>query len=404
MELEGRTVLREGYLKQLKEGRDRTDAIKIVTGMRRCGKSTLMKQFMSELIASGVRKDQIFYINFESEEYQDLSDYKEVTDILRRNVDKKERAYVFFDEIQRIKGWEKNANALMTDYNADVYITGSNAYLLSSELATYLSGRYVEIRMLPLSFKEYLVINPASNTKNLDQRFEEYLRYGAMPMIRPDISSAEYIRSQLEGIYNTVLVKDIVTRLNFRSIEGIKKISRFLFSNVGNLTNTSSVAKASDMSPTTVKDYIAALEDAYLFYRADRFDVKGKKILKSNEKYYAADTGMRNMMLGWSHGMDIGRLIENVVYLELIRRGYHVSVGSYGDREIDFTAFRMGDLEYYQVTQSMMDPSTAKREAGSLDAADDNYPKIILSMDRIKTDPGKGIRHMNVIDWLLDIE
>ena len=396
-----KTVLREDYLRRLREGKDHTGTIKVITGMRRCGKSTLIRQFMDELKGSGIDEGGIFYFNFESEKYQDVSDYKEMTDILRSSVSKEKRTYVFFDEIERVSGWEKNVNALMTDYDADVYITGSNAYLLSSELATYLSGRYIEIKMLPLSFKEYLVINPVSMEKNLDTRFEEYLRYGALPMIRPDADSAEYIRGQLEGVYNTVLVKDVITRLNIRSVEGIGRISRYLFSNVGNLTNLLSISKGSGMSQAAVKNYVAALGDAYLFYKVSRFDVRGKKILKSSEKYYVSDTGLRNMVLGLPHGMDIGRLIENIVYLELIRRGYHVAVGSYRDREIDFTAFGAGGAEYYQVSQSIMDPSTAEREARALDGVNDNYPKTILSMDRIRTDPGKGIRHENVIDWLL---
>ncbi|MCL2149042.1 MAG: ATP-binding protein [Methanomassiliicoccaceae archaeon] len=402
MEIFDREVIREGYLRQLREGKDDTGTIKVVTGMRRCGKSTLLRQFMGELATSGIDGDRILYLNFESEGLQDLSDYREVTDILRRSLDKKKRTYVFLDEVQRIAGWEKNVNALAADYDADVYVTGSNAYLLSSELATYLSGRYVEVRMLPLSFKEYLVINPVSNEKSLDKRFEDYLMYGAIPLIRPDANSPEYIRGLLEGIYNTVLVKDVAARTNIRDIEGVKRISRYLLSNVGNLTNTLSISKASRLSHATVKSYVGSLENAYLFYRADRFDVKGKRMLEGNEKYYASDTGIRNMMLGWSHGMDVGRLVENVVYLELIRRGYQVVVGCYKDWEIDFTASRMGDVEYYQVAQSIMDPSTAEREMRSLDAVGDNYPKTILSMDRVKVDPGKGVRHVNVIDWLLE--
>jgi hypothetical protein len=292
----------------------------------------------------------------------------------------------------------------MADYDADIYITGSNAYLLSSELATYISGRYVEIKMLPLSFKEYLEINPVSNEKSTESRFEDYLRYGALPMIRPDLSGPEFIGGQLEGVYNTVLVKDVATRLKLRSMDGMRKISKFLFSNVGNLTNIASIAEASKMSPTSVKNYVAALEEAFLFYKAERYDVIGKRILNSKEKYYVSDTGIRNMMLGRSQRTDIGKLIENVVYLELIRRGYKVVVGSYKDWEIDFTAFKMDKVEYYQVTLSIMDPSTAEREARSLDAVNDNYPKTILSMDHVKADPGKGIRHINIIEWLLGKE
>ncbi|MCL2712868.1 MAG: ATP-binding protein [Methanomassiliicoccaceae archaeon] len=402
METTEKIVLREDYLKRLRDGKDRTDTVKIITGVRRCGKSTLMKQYADELRVSGVDDDRIFFIDFDSEEYQDIIDYKEVQTILRNNVDKKKRTYVFFDEIQRINKWEKNINSLLTDYDADIYITGSNAYLLSSELATYLSGRYIEIKMLTLSFKEYLVLNPVSNEKDINLRFEEYLRYGSIPMIRPDLSSAEYIKSQLEGIYNTILVKDVVTRLKLRSIEGIKRISMFLFSNVGNLTNISNIADAAGMSSTSVKKYVTAMEEAYLFYRVNRYDVVGKKILMSNDKYYASDTGIRNLMIGRGYGADKWKLLENVVYLELIRRGYSVVVGSYKDREIDFTATGLNGIEYYQVAQSIDDPKTAEREARALDGVNDNYPKTIITTDRVRNDPGKGIRHLNIIDWILE--
>ena len=402
MDLIEKTVLREDYLAWLREGKDRTDTVKVVTGMRRCGKSTLIMQFIDELKASGIPDNRILHIDFDSEDYQDLADYKEVRDVLKKNVSRTERTYVFLDEVQKIEGWEKNIKSLTADYNADVYVTGSNAYLLSSELATYISGRYLEIKMLPLSFKEYLVMNPVSAEKSVDQRFSEYLIYGSLPVIRPDIQSERYMRGLLEGIYNTVLVRDVITRLRLRSTAGIKKISGFLFSNIGNLTNIASIAAAAGMSPTAVKNYVTALEEAYLFYKVSRFDVKGKKMLNTNEKYYAADTGVRNMMLGWSHGLDTGRLIENVVCLELIRRGYQVVVGSYRDREVDLTAFMNGNTEYYQVAQSIMDPSTAERESKVLDGIRDNNLKMILTMDRVRTSPGKGIRHVNVIDWLLN--
>jgi predicted AAA+ superfamily ATPase len=398
------TVPREGYLKRLRAGKDHTNTIKVITGVRRSGKSTLLRQFMYELKASGIEEDRIFYMNFESEEYQHLEEYKEVQNILRNSIDKKKRTYVFLDEVQRITGWEKNANSLMVDYDADIYVTGSNAYLLSSELATYLSGRYVEIKMLPLSFKEYLVLHPLSNEKNIDQRFQEYLRYGALPIIRPDIDSDTYIKGQLEGVYNTVLMRDVVERLKLRNVEGIKRISRFLFSNIGNLTNINTIATKAELSPTTVKDYVEALEDAYLLYKVNRFDVIGKKILMSNEKYYVSDTGIRNMDVGWSSGAEIWKLLENIVYLELVRRGYGVVVGSYKDKEIDFTATGINGIEYYQVAQSILDPKAAEREARALDGVNDNYPKTIITMDRIRNAPGKGIRHLNVIDWLLDIQ
>jgi predicted AAA+ superfamily ATPase len=308
---------------------------------------------------------------------------------------------VFFDEIQRITGWEKNVNSLMVDYDADIYITGSNAYLLSSELATYLSGRYVEIKMLPLSFKEYLELHPTDSEKDLNTRFNDYLMYGALPIIDPD-ADEEMIAGQIEGIYNTVLVKDVQARLKPKNITDLQNVSKFLYSNIGNLTNVLNISKSSGTSSATVKTYVRGLEDAYLFYKVYRFDVKGKRILKSSEKYYASDTGVRNTAVGRSHGTDIWKLIENVVFLELKRRGHDIVVGSYKDWEIDFTVSGTNGIEYYQVAQSIMDGQTAEREARSLDAVDDNNPKTILTMDRIMADPGKGIRHLNIIDWLLD--
>jgi predicted AAA+ superfamily ATPase len=300
-----------------------------------------------------------------------------------------------------VNGWEKNINALMVDYDADIYITGSNAYLLSSELATYIAGRYVEIRMLPLSFEEYLELHPSRGS--LESIFDTYLEYGALPSIDPN-DDRTFVTEHLQGIFNTILIKDILSRLDIRNAGALGSIARFLYSNIGNLTNVHTISKYLDMSSTTVRNYLTALEDAYLVYKAERYDVRGKKILSSNEKYYAADLGMRNAMIGWQRGDDMGRLTENVVYLELRRRGYDVVIGSFRDAEVDFTAFKGDKVEYYQVTRTMLSEDVSKREIRSLEKIPDNHPKTILSLDRIMVKPGNGIRHLNLLDWLLGQE
>ena len=394
------TVLRKDSIRKLDASRDRTDVAKIITGIRRCGKSTLMMQYIQHLKDSGVEDDSIFYINLESEDNIDVTDNLRLRDIIRENVKKDARTYVFFDEIQRVKKWETNINSLMTDYDADIYITGSNAYLLSSELSTYISGRYVEIKMFPLSFSEYLELHPPSDILSVESRFDKFLKCGALPSIDPDADKI-FIMDHLQGIFNTILMKDVVSRIGVRNTGVLNNITRYLFSNIGNLTNILTISKCAGISSTTVRKYMTALEESYIIYKAERYDVRGKKLLNSSEKYYAADTGMRNSLLGWQEGPDIGRQIENVVYLELCRRGYKVMVGSFRDKEVDFTAFKDNKVEYYQVTQSMLIEDTAKREIRSLEAIDDNHQKTILSLDRIMTDPGNGIKHINLLDWLL---
>jgi len=394
------TVLRTDSIRNLDAARDHTDIAKIITGIRRCGKSTLMMQYIQHLKDNGISDDRIFYINLESEENMDVDDHLQLRDIIKANLRKDIRTYVFFDEIQRVRGWEKNINSLMTDYDADIYITGSNAYLLSSELATYISGRYVEIKMLPLSFSEYMELHPLSERENTESRFNDFLRYGALPSVDPK-SDRTFIMDHLQGIYNTILMKDVVSRLGVRNTGVLGNIARYLFSNIGNLTNVLTISKHAGISPTTVRNYLTALEEAYIVYKAERYDVRGKKILSSNEKYYAADTGIRNSMLGWQEGPDIGRQIENIVYLELCRRGYKVMIGRFRDSEVDFAAFNGNEIEYFQVTQTMLSDETSKREINSLTLIDDNHPKTILSLDRIMTEPGNGIKHVNLIDWLL---
>lgn len=392
------TVPRKDYLEHLWGWKDRKDVIKIITGMRRCGKSTLLMQYMDKLREEGHGSD-IVYINFESKDADGIKDHNDLNTFLGARMDPSKRTYVLMDEIQRVDGWERTVNSLSVDYDADVYITGSNAYMLSSELSTYLSGRYVEIKMLPLSFSEYIQLHPVDPMNSIDKRFMDFMVKGAIPMVDPD--DGERTDELLQGIYSTILRKDVSARLEVIDVRTLDQIVMFLMSNIGNVTSSASIAKELSVSSATVKRYLQGLEDAFLIYKAYRYDVRGKKLLKTTEKYYAADTGMRNSILGGTGGKDIGRVMENVVFLELLRRGYTVTAGSHYDREIDFVASKGDVTEYYQVSLTIMDGATFEREVRSLDSVPDSFPKTILSMDRVMSTPPNGIRAVNVIDWLL---
>ncbi len=395
-----RQVLRKGYLDRLNEGRDDTDIVKVITGIRRCGKSTLISQYMDILRQEGVPDTNILYANFESRTMNDVVTFED----LGMWVDERTgegRMYIFLDEIQRVIGWERAINSLMVDGDNDIYITGSNAYLLSSELSTYLSGRYVEIPMLPLSFKEYLELYPTTEGEDRYCRFQQYIWFGALPVVDPD-RDEQFNNDLLTGINSTVINKDIQQRLDVRDFVRFTNVVRSVMSNIGNTTSSNSIAKSIDASPATVRRYIQAMEDAYLIYKVYRYDIRGGRLLKTQEKYYVADTGLRNAELGLAAGPDISRQLENIVYLELRRRGYSVTIGCYRDWEVDFTARRGGNIEYFQVTQTMMSESTYERETRSLEAVDDNFPKTVLSLDQFVQPLGKGLIHRNLIDWLLD--
>ena len=397
-----KAVIREQYLSRLEEGKDDTDVVKVVTGMRRCGKSTLMMQYMDRLRSEGVPDDHIVYTNLESRQFEDITDYKGLNDWLAERMPKG-RTYVFLDEVQRVKGWERTINSLQVDYDADVYVTGSNAYLLSSDLATYISGRYVEIRMLPLSFGEFLELNPVTPEEDRYRRLQQYIWTGSLPAVELD-RDEQYTSDLLLGIYNTVVRKDIQTHIGVRDQTRFENIVRFVMSNIGNTTSCKNIADAVNASPNTIRRYLRALEDAFLIYRVPRYDIRGKRLLKTREKYYVADTGIRNTALGLAAGNDISRQLENLVYLELIRRGYRVTVGSYRDREVDFTAVRNGEVEYFQVTQTMLPENVYEREVRSLRDVGDNFPKTVLSLDPFLVPIGGGIKHRNIVDWLLGKE
>ena len=390
-----REIQRTIYLDWLRSGRDRTDVVKVITGMRRSGKTVLMRQFMQRLIDSGVPEGNIVYMNFESRDWQDITDHDLLLDeISSRGI--QGRMYVFLDEVQRVDSWEKAVNSLQVDADADIYITGSNAFLLSSELSTYISGRYAELKVLPLSFSEFLELHPGDR----EMRFRQYLRTGSLPIVDPD-GDEQFEQDLLMGVFNTVLMKDVLGHDGSTNASVLGDVSRFLYSNVGNITSCNSIAEAIGTDNRQVRRYLDGLRNAFLIYKAERYDIRGKKLLDTLEKYYVSDTGMRNAVLGISSREDISRLVENVVYLELIRRGYEVAVGKYGDTEVDFTARKGDDIEYYQVTLSMMSETTYDREVRPFRLIRDSYSKTVLSLDGFPLQVSDGIRHYNVMDWLL---
>lgn len=387
-------VKRTEYLGLLREFKDVPSVIKVITGIRRCGKSTLLDQFAEELRDNGVDSEHIFHMNFESFEGQSTVSAEELKKTLR-SLPTSGMVYVMLDEIQNVNGWEMIVAALETIKNYDVYITGSNSHMLSTDLATHLSGRYIEIHMFPFSFKEYMQLHPGDK----DERFLQYLRYGGLPDADPDRGD-RYCRGYLDAAFNTVLVKDILERLKTDDIGVIKSIAVFLYSNIGNITNRSAISKGTGLNQATVNRYVDAMEEALLFHHADRYDMVGKKLLSTNGKYYASDVGMRNNAMAGGTP-DIGRSMENVVFLELLRRGYKVRIGSYRDKEIDFSAVRGEETEYYQVSETMLAPETKEREMRPLRSVKDNFPKTVLTLDRFGLGNYDGIQTVNIIDWLL---
>ena len=403
-------VKRTEYLNQLKKWKDK-DVIKVVTGIRRCGKSTLLTLFQKELEQCGVLQDQILSLNFENIAYEDLLDYKALYQYVTERLHKTKTTYVFLDEIQMVPDFQKAVNSLYIQKNVDLYITGSNAYLLSGELATLLSGRYIEINLLPLSFAEYAEIKGKSD----DATFAGYMRWGGLPDIALLDDVSEQADAYLEGIYNTIVVKDIELRQQRREsdpnkrkasdITLLKNIARFLASSVGSPVSAKKIAdyiisSGRKVSQTTVSDYVEALIEPYIFYPAERFDVAGKQLLKQNQKMYIVDLGLRRHLLARKE-YDLGYSLENTVFFELIRRGYTVNVGKVGSAEIDFVARKGEWTFYYQVTASMTEKSTFDREMAPLRAISDNYPKTVLTLDRFTLGDYDGIEVINVVDWLM---
>lgn len=404
-------VERKEYLELLKKWRDE-QVIKVITGIRRCGKSTLLTLYQDYLRADGVAEDQIIYINFEELENEWLLDYKKLYEYVKERLHPNKTTYVFLDEIQQVDDFQKTVDSLHIRKNVDIYITGSNAYLLSGELATLLSGRYIEINMLPLSFAEFCKLKGSSNE---DALLAEYMKHGALPYVAMLNGSTEKVDMYLEGIYNTIIVKDIEERQrrkekdpNKRKVTDIallKNISKFLASSVGNPVSVKSISdyitsSGRSVSYNTVDDYVEALVEPYIYYPAERYDVLGKQLLKTNQKMYIVDLGIRRHLLPRKK-YDLGFSLENVVFFELLRRGYEVNIGKVGTTEIDFVARKNDDVFYYQVTASLVEESTFEREMTPLRNINDNYPKTVITLDRFTLGNYEGIQVVNAIDWLL---
>lgn len=400
-------IIREKYLKQMIDSKD-TEFIKVITGVRRSGKSTLLLMFKDYLLKNGVKKENIIHINFESALYDNIKNYKDLYQHIKEKI-KNDKMYLLLDEVQNVESWEKAINSFKVDFNIDIYITGSNAYLLSSELSTLLSGRYIEIKMYPLSFKEFLTFNKYDDN-NLEDKFNEYLKFGGLPAITLIKDNDELILSYLNDIYNTIVKKDIIDRNNIKDTALLENIIKYLFNNVGSpissnkisdyLNSNKIVQKANHQ---TIDNYLNMLEKSYIIYKADRTDVKNKALLKTLGKYYVSDTGLRNIILGFRN-INEGHLLENVVYLELLRRGYKVNIGKTSDYEVDFVAENPHTIKYYQVTQTLSDEQVKNRELRSLESISDNYEKIILSMDKSINNDFNGIKVKNIINWLLETE
>lgn len=400
---------RPDYMKQLIEHKD-VDLVKIVTGIRRCGKSSLLDLFHRYLSDNGTADPNIIHMNLESLRYRDITDYISLYDYISGLIPKNGKTYLIFDELQNVEHWEKAIESFRLDFDVDIYITGSNAYLLSAEFSTLLSGRYVEIRMLPLSFKEFLTFYEFVPDTTAEVKFQKYLQFGGMPILREYHFNESRSFQALEGIYSTVVLRDILSRNSQADQLTLRKIMLFLCSNIGSINSFNSIGgilshegdiqNGKSIAGKTVEKYVSMLRNAFIFYSAGRYDVKGKQLLKTLEKNYIIDMGFRNMLLGYRDA-DRGHIIENIVYLELIRRDYRVYIGKVGETEIDFIAEKPNDKLYIQVTESMQSPETRERELKPLRLVRDNYEKIVLSMDRDFINSYDGIKSLNLIDWLL---
>lgn len=398
-------IIRNEYLNKMIDAKD-TEFIKVITGLRRSGKSTLLLMFKDYLLKQGIKEDRIVYLNFESAKYDDIKDYKDLYTFIESKI-KKQKVYLLLDEIQNVAKWEKAINSFKVDFDVDIYLTGSNAYLLSSELATMLSGRYIEIKMYPLSFKEYLEFNNY-NKDDIENKFNEYLKYGGLPAITLIKDNNELVLSYLNDIYNTIVKKDIIDRNKIKDPALLENIIKYLVSNIGSSISSTKISDylnsnkiVEKSNHQTIDNYLNMLEKSFIVYKADRTDIKSKSILKTLGKYYIADMGIRNIILGFRN-IDEGHLLENVVYLELLRRGYKVNIGKTYDYEVDFVAENPNDIKYYQVTKSMVSDEVRDRELRSLESIDDNYEKTILTMDKSINNDYNGIKVRNIIDWLLD--
>mgnify|MGYP000195348256 CR=1 FL=1 len=393
-------IERNDYLDELKKWKDK-DLIKVITGIRRCGKSTLFELYINYLRKIGIPDNHIISLNLESPDYQ-FKDYKDLYDYVNEKIKDNDMYYVFLDEVQVVEQFEKAVDGLYIKKNVDEYITGSNAYLLSGELATFLAGRYIELKAFPLSFKEYANYFQQDGDERL---YLKYVNNSSMPYALK-LDDQDEIDKYLDAIYNTIIVKDIVTRRKISDTSVLKSLSEFMFSSIGNVLSVKKIAdtltsNGRNISVHTVETYLDSLVESFIFNKVSRYDIKRKQYLQTGEKYYATDVTMRYALLGRKY-IDLGHILENVVYLELLRRGYKVYIGKVGDKEIDFIAENSVGITYYQVAYTVRDKDTLERELSVLDNINDHYPKFILTMDVDPEIDFNGIRKINVLDWLLE--
>lgn len=405
---------RKEYLDFLVKSKDR-QIIKVVSGVRRCGKSTLFEIYKDFMLENGVEKNQIISINFEDMDYEELTDYKKLYEYIKSKMIEDKRNYIFLDEIQHVDKFEKVVDSLFIKENTDLYITGSNAYFMSSELATLLSGRYIELKMLPLSFKEYYQakleyekLEQKENriSKTLIQHYNEYIVNSSFPYTLQLDSDLKNIHEYLSGIYNSVLLKDIVARLKISDVMRLESVVKYIFDNIGNLTSLSKIANTltsmgRKTDAKTIEKYIRGLTDSLLVHEVSRYNIKGKEFLSTLSKYYVADLGLRQMILG-NRNIDMGHILENVIYLELLRRKGNVYVGQFDKNEIDFVVINSNEIEYYQVALTVLDENTLKRELDAFKNIKDNYPKYLITLDDVMVNTDyDGIKVVNALEWLL---
>ena len=407
---------RKEYLDFLVKSKDR-QIIKVVSGVRRCGKSTLFEIYKDFLLENGVAKNQIISINFEDMDYEELTDYKKLYEYIKSKMIEDKKNYIFLDEIQHVDKFEKVVDSLFIKENTDLYITGSNAYFMSSELATLLSGRYLELKMLPLSFKEYYQakleyekMEQKENriSKTLIQYYNEYIVNSSFPYTLQLDSDLKNIHEYLSGIYNSVLLKDIVARLKISDVVRLESVVKYIFDNIGNLTSLSKIANTltsmgRKTDAKTIEKYIRGLTDSLLVHEVSRYNIKGKEFLSTLSKYYVTDLGLRQMILG-NRNIDMGHILENIIYLELLRRKGNVYVGQFDKNEIDFVVINSNEIEYYQVALTVLDENTLKRELDTFKNIKDNYPKYLITLDDVIANTDyDGIKVVNALEWLLEV-
>lgn len=393
------TIKRAAYLNQLLKWRDK-HVIKIITGIRRCGKSTLMMQFQQMLRDENVSEKQIIYVNLEDLEFEHLKDYRELYRYITARMVSGKMNYVFLDEIQSVESFQKAIDSLFLKENVDIYLTGSNAYLLSGEISTLLSGRYIEIEVLPLSMKEF----QSSTDAQGEQLYRDYIGSSSFPYTI-NLSNRTELRQYLQGIYSTVILKDILQRSRLQDSDVLERVIRYLADNIGNVTSLKTIAdtltsNGRKSSSHTIENCVNGLLNSYMYFAVSRYDVHGKEHLRVGNKYYLVDIGLRNMLLGIRPN-DFGHILENIVYLELRRRGNQVFIGKVGKQEVDFVCLNGDDTAYYQVALSTREESTLQRELSPLEAIKDHYPKYLLTLDADPSSSHNGIKKQNVIDWLL---